>query len=99
MSVSPRGGRSTAPCWTTWRCSCASSITIAASTACQVDTPVEDRPNNTVRIKIDVKEGDRAKIRQVNIVGNESFDEDEIREDFELDTAQLAVVVAPGRSL
>jgi len=53
----------------------------------QVDTTVEDRPNNTVRIKIDVKEGDRAKIRQVNIVGNESFDEDEIREDFKLDTA------------
>jgi outer membrane protein insertion porin family len=53
----------------------------------QVDTTVEDRPNNTVRIKIDVKEGDRAKIRQVNIVGNESFDEGDIREDFNLDTA------------
>lgn len=53
----------------------------------QVDTTVEDRPNNTVRIKIDVKEGDRARIRQVNIVGNESFDEDVIREDFNLDTA------------
>jgi len=53
----------------------------------QVDTTVEERPNNTVRIKIDVKEGDRAKIRQVNIVGNESFDEAEIREDFNLDTA------------
>jgi outer membrane protein insertion porin family len=53
----------------------------------QVDTTVEDRPNNTVRIKIDVKEGDRAKIRQVNIVGNTSFDEDEIRDDFNLDTA------------
>lgn len=53
----------------------------------QIDTNVEDRPNNTVRIKIDVKEGDRAKIRQVNIVGNETFDEDEIREDFNLDTA------------
>jgi len=53
----------------------------------QIDTQVEDRPNNTVRIKIDVKEGDRAKIRQVNIVGNNSFPEDEIREDFKLDTA------------
>jgi outer membrane protein insertion porin family len=53
----------------------------------QVDTTVEDRPNNTVRIKIDVKEGDRAKIRQVNIVGNTSFSEAEIREDFNLDTA------------
>ncbi len=52
-----------------------------------VDSEVIDRPNNTVRVKINVKEGDRARIRQVNIVGNKSFDEDEIRDDFELDTA------------
>ena len=52
-----------------------------------IQTKVIDRPNNTVRITIDVKEGDRAKIRQVNIVGNESFSEKEIRADFTLDTA------------
>jgi outer membrane protein insertion porin family len=52
-----------------------------------VDTSVIDTPNNTVRIRIDVKEGERAKIRQVNIVGNETFAEDDIRSDFELDTA------------
>ncbi len=52
-----------------------------------VDTEVVDRPNNTVRISINVKEGDRAKIRQVNIVGNSSFADDEIRNDFKLDTA------------
>lgn len=52
-----------------------------------IDSAVTDRPNNTVSIAINVKEGDRAKIRQVNIIGNRSFDEDEIREDFELDTA------------
>ena len=52
-----------------------------------VDSTVTDRPNNTVAIRVDVKEGDRAKIRQVNIVGNYSFDEDEIRAGFELDTA------------
>jgi outer membrane protein insertion porin family len=34
-----------------------------------------------------VKEGERAKIRQVNIVGNETFEDDDIRSDFELDTA------------
>lgn len=52
-----------------------------------IQTKVIDRPNNTVRITIDVKEGDRAKIRQVNIVGNESFSEKEIRAGFTLDTA------------
>ena len=53
----------------------------------RIKADVEDRPNNTVRISIDVKEGDRAKIRQVNIIGNEFFNEEEIREEFELDTA------------
>jgi outer membrane protein insertion porin family len=52
-----------------------------------IQTNVQERPNNTVRIKIDVKEGDRAKIRQVNIVGNDAFEEDDIRADFTLDTA------------
>jgi outer membrane protein insertion porin family len=52
-----------------------------------VDAEVDDRPNNTVRIRINVKEGERAKIRQVNIVGNHSFDEDTVREGFTLDTA------------
>ena len=53
----------------------------------EISPTVIDRPNNTVRITIDVKEGERAKIRQVNIVGNETFTEKEIREDFTLDTA------------
>ena len=53
----------------------------------QIDTVVQDRPNNTVRISINVKEGDRAKIRQVNIVGNNAFDEGDIRSGFTLDTA------------
>ena len=52
-----------------------------------VDANVEDRPNNTVRVKFDIKEGDRAKIRQVNIVGNTAFSDEDIRDGFQLDTA------------
>ena len=52
-----------------------------------IETEVLDRPNNTVRIGINVKEGDRARIRQVNIVGNDTFGDDEVREGFTLDTA------------
>jgi len=52
-----------------------------------VDTSVIDRPNNTVQLRIDVVEGDRAKIRQVNLVGNSALDDKDIRERFELDTA------------
>ncbi len=54
--------------------------------AVKITPTVIDRPNNTVRVSIAVEEGDRAKIRQVNIVGNETFSEKDIREDFALDT-------------
>ncbi len=52
-----------------------------------VDSYVLERPNNTVRVGFNIIEGDRAKIRQVNIVGNAAFEEKDIRENFELDTA------------
>lgn len=55
--------------------------------AVQIDSDVKPGPNNTVNISIKVKEGDRARIRQVNIVGNRSFPEKEVRKDFTLDTA------------
>ncbi len=52
----------------------------------QVKETVEDQPGNRVRVKIDIKEGKRARIRQINIVGNESFKEKDILETFELKT-------------
>ena len=52
-----------------------------------VQSNIQSRPNNTVSVQIDVEEGDRAKIRQVNIIGNNSFSEKDIRDDFSLDTA------------
>ncbi len=44
----------------------------------QIETNVEDLPGNTVRISIDVKEGDRAQIRQINIVGNNVFNDEDL---------------------
>jgi outer membrane protein insertion porin family len=52
----------------------------------RIETKVEDVPGNKVKVKIDIKEGKRAKIQQINIVGNESFTEKEIEEGFELHT-------------
>ena len=52
----------------------------------QVDTKVEEQPGNRVKVKIDLKEGKRAKIRQINIVGNEKFKDEEIIDGFELQT-------------
>ncbi|MEY8212404.1 MAG: POTRA domain-containing protein, partial [Gammaproteobacteria bacterium] len=50
----------------------------------QIETDVEDLPGNTVRIKIDVKEGDRAQIRQINIVGNNVFNDEDLLDQLKL---------------
>ena len=54
--------------------------------AVQVKTEVNDLPGNKVTIAIDIKEGKRARIRQINIVGNKSFSDDDILDDFLLKT-------------
>ncbi|MBM4192587.1 MAG: outer membrane protein assembly factor BamA [Gammaproteobacteria bacterium] len=54
--------------------------------AVRIDAKVEEIPDNRVRVKIEIKEGKRAKIRQINLVGNGIFKEEEILEDFELKT-------------
>ncbi len=52
----------------------------------RVDTKVEELPGNRVKIAIDVAEGKRARIRQINVVGNEAFDDEELTEQFKLRT-------------
>ncbi|MEY3713018.1 MAG: hypothetical protein RL321_638, partial [Pseudomonadota bacterium] len=52
--------------------------------AVRIATEVEELPDNRVRVKIDIKEGKRAKIRQINLVGNKTYSEEEVLEDFEL---------------
>jgi outer membrane protein insertion porin family len=54
--------------------------------AVAIDTKVEDLPNNRVRVNIDIKEGSRAKIRQINIVGNTKFRAKDILETLTLKT-------------
>ena len=54
--------------------------------AVRIDTSVEELADNRVRVKIDIKEGKRAKIRQINLVGNKTFPEEDILEEFELKT-------------
>ena len=46
--------------------------------AVSIETPVEELPDNRVRVAIQIEEGDRAQIRQINIVGNTTFDDDEL---------------------
>lgn len=54
--------------------------------AARITTEVEDLPDNKVNISITIKEGDRARIRQINLVGNTSFSDEELLERFELRT-------------
>jgi outer membrane protein insertion porin family len=54
--------------------------------AVRIDPRVEEVPGNKVKIKIEVVEGKRARIRQINIVGNSAYDDETLLEDFELKT-------------
>ena len=55
----------------------------------RITPSVENLPDNRVRVSIDIVEGDRAKIRQINIVGNTQFTDEDIIEDFELSTGNM----------
>ena len=57
--------------------------------AAKVTPTVEPLPDNRVRVSIQIEEGDRAKIRQVNIVGNTTFEEKDIIAGFELSTGNM----------
>ena len=52
----------------------------------KIDAKVEEESGNRVKIKIDIKEGTRAVIREINIVGNTEFKTKDILETLELKT-------------
>ncbi len=54
--------------------------------AVKIDTKVEDLPDNRVRVNINITEGSRAKIRQINIVGNTRFRDADILQTLQLQT-------------
>ncbi len=51
-----------------------------------VDVTVEDLPRNRVAINLDINEGEESRIRHINIVGNETFEEEDLLGLFELGT-------------
>lgn len=54
-----------------------------------VDLEVEDLPRNQVKVLVEIDEGETARIRKINIVGNEAFDNEELLDLFELQTTGL----------
>jgi len=57
--------------------------------AAKVTTDVVEVPGNKVQIAINIKEGDRARIRQINIVGNKTYEDKDLLDAFELRTPGL----------
>src|SRR5690606_38553981 len=51
-----------------------------------VETDVQELPRNRVAVNVTIKEGDVAKIKQINIIGNQDFSDKELRDEFELNT-------------
>ncbi len=49
-----------------------------------INTSVEELGQNRVQVNIDINEGSVARIRQINIVGNEDFDDATLLDQFEL---------------
>ncbi len=57
--------------------------------AARITPEVENLPDNRVRVAIEIEEGERAKIRQINIVGNTKFTDEELLDTFELTTGNF----------
>ncbi|MDZ4152625.1 POTRA domain-containing protein, partial [Methylicorpusculum sp.] len=55
----------------------------------KIDTEVADLTRNRVGINIKISEGRVAKIKQINVVGNKTFENDDLQKDFELSTSNL----------
>lgn len=51
-----------------------------------VEVSVEELPRNRVAINLDINEGEESRIRHINIVGNESFEDDDLLSLLELGT-------------
>jgi outer membrane protein insertion porin family len=54
-----------------------------------VDANVDEQPNNLVDVHVNIVEGKRARIRQINVVGNERFSDRELLAGLELKSSNL----------
>ncbi len=59
-----------------------------------VEIEVEELPRNRVAIKLDINEGEESRIKNINIVGNESFPEEDLLDLFELGTKPWYMILS-----
>jgi outer membrane protein insertion porin family len=57
--------------------------------AVMIDSEVRPLARNRVAVDIEISEGVVARIRQINIVGNQAFDDDDLLNEFQLTTSDL----------
>jgi outer membrane protein insertion porin family len=55
----------------------------------RVEATVEEQPNNLVDVHVNIAEGKRVRIRQINVVGNERFSDKELLAGMELKASNL----------
>jgi outer membrane protein insertion porin family len=55
----------------------------------RVDAKVEEQPGNLVDVHVDIAEGKRVRIRDINVVGNERFSDQELLAGMELKASNL----------
>lgn len=55
----------------------------------EIETSVTSLPGNQVSIHVEIEEGKRARIREINIIGNTVYDDDTLLANFELTTGNL----------
>ncbi|MBT5906344.1 MAG: outer membrane protein assembly factor BamA, partial [Gammaproteobacteria bacterium] len=59
-----------------------------------VEIEVEELPRNRVSIKLDINEGEESRIRHINIVGNDSYAEEDLLQLFELGTKPFYLIMS-----
>lgn len=64
--------------------------------AAEIESNVEPLSNNRVGIGLRIREGENAKIKRINIVGNKAFPEKELKEEFELSTKRRLLLFSPN---
>lgn len=63
--------------------------------AADIDTEVTPLESNRVDVTIKVREGDTARIKRINIVGNQAFSDDDLKDEFELSTKRRLLLFPP----
>lgn len=63
--------------------------------AAEIESEITPLENNRVDVKIKVREGETAKIKRINLVGNEAFSEEDLKDEFELSTKRRLLFFSP----